>query len=799
VFKFCKNIILAIVLGLTLAACSQANDVAHIQDRRIVRNGVAERYIGTNLWYAGRLAGTEEGLARLRTELDTLNALGVNNLRVLAVEGEDIGNLRTALDEMAARGMSAVLFLNNAWEWSYGFGDYLERAGLGKTPSPKTDSYPAYMEAVSKFTTSEKAVELSHDHIRNIVSRLKDHKAIFSWQISNEPRCFSDDWATREAFVKYIHGTAALIKSIDPVHMVSTGNEGRMGCELDLELCKKINNCKDIDYLTIHIWPYNWGWVSEEGIADGVDAAIAETDKYIEEHLKLAYIYGKPMVIEEFGYPRDNFEFAKGTPTTGRDAYYAHVFNKVVESAAEDGLLAGCNFWGWGGFAEQNPDSIWWQEGDDLCGDPAQEQQGLNSVYMSDASTVAVIRNANRELAQMKRMTVQMQHNWIYSGKTPRRFFVDVYAPAGSELEVRLDLVRDLSLMGERDTVLTTAKTVSVKANGKASVGLGFEGLEPGFYQVNLSSGDYHYPLFNIGIDPGKIESPADRQPDFDEFWQQTLSGLAGVEMNLKMTLDEEHSNELRKSYIVEADSWNGGKIGGLLCVPVKEGKYPTFLDYMGYGADVYPYDPSANPEAVEFLVSVRDQGIFKNGQDRWIDRGLTSKEEFYYRGAFADVVRAIDLICSLDCVDTDNLYARGESQGGAFTFISAALDHRVKAIAPAVPFLGDFRDYSKIVWWPVWEVFEEADRQGIEREELFKMLSYFDVKNFMNKVECPVLMAFGLQDPTCPPHTNFAEYNLLKSPKSWYCAPRCGHGMWEILQWSEIRQNWFEKQIHNN
>ena len=37
-------------------------------------------------------------------------------------------------------------------------------------------------------------------------------------------------------------------------------------------------------------------------------------------------------------------------------------------------------------------------KGDDYCGDPAQEQQGLNSVFASDASTLAIISEANEAI-----------------------------------------------------------------------------------------------------------------------------------------------------------------------------------------------------------------------------------------------------------------------------------------------------------------------------------------------------------------------------------------------------------------
>ena len=50
-----------------------------------------------------------------------------------------------------------------------------------------------------------------------------------------------------------------------------------------------------------------------------------------------------------------------------------------------------------GGFAEQHPDHVFWEKGDDYTGDPAQEQQGLNSVFATD-STIGIIRAENREL-----------------------------------------------------------------------------------------------------------------------------------------------------------------------------------------------------------------------------------------------------------------------------------------------------------------------------------------------------------------------------------------------------------------
>jgi mannan endo-1,4-beta-mannosidase len=98
----------------------------------------------------------------------------------------------------------------------------------------------------------------------------------------------------------------------------------------------------------------------------------------------------KPLVIEEFGYPRDNHEYTLNSPTAARDKYYANIFEQVLASSKEGGRLAGCNFWTWGGFGR--PAHLYWQPWDDYLGDPSQEEQGLNSVFDTDA-TVKLIKN----------------------------------------------------------------------------------------------------------------------------------------------------------------------------------------------------------------------------------------------------------------------------------------------------------------------------------------------------------------------------------------------------------------------
>lgn len=377
-------------------------------------------------------------------------------------------------------------------------------------------------------------------------------------------------------------------------------------------------------------------------------------------------------------------------------------------------------------------------------------------------------------------------NGWLFLGEAPYTLTTRVDAAPGP---ASFCLVTDRSLMGEPEIIFRADATIGPDSTLVVELG----NLEPGFYQVRLRDS----VRFNIGVQPEKVISEPDAQPDFDAFWERTLAQLETIPLEAEWTEIPEFSNELRTSYDVTYPSLGGATAGCTVCIPNAPGKYPVYIQYMGYGAEPFRFDPSAAPDRIDMLVSVRGQGIFKKAAESWVSQGIADKDTYYYRGAFCDVKRAVDFAASLEKADTDRLVAMGESQGGAFTAVAAALDSRLKVVSLAVPFLGDFPDYAKIVSWPVHEVFAKADEEGIGREELFRTLSYFDVKNFAPRITCPVIMAFGLQDPTCPPHTNFSIYNNLGTKdKCFVCVPTCGHAMWNEPDWPPIRDLFLSEKL---
>jgi mannan endo-1,4-beta-mannosidase len=386
-------------------------------------------YIGANFWYGAIIGAKKSDRPRLLKELDLLKASGVNNLRILvgadgpARPSKIQPSLQTApgvyddsllagldflLAEMQRRDMKAILYLTNSWEWSGGYSQYLEWAGKGKAPVPAVDGWNTFQNYVAQFVQCDSCKQLFQKHISYILNRTNRYTkkkyindpAIMTWQIANEPRAFST--AGKPAFAAWIKETAAYIKSIDKNHLVTTGSEGQSGTEDDIALWQDIHSTPAIDYLTIHIWPSNWGWLDRANMPATFDKAVANTKDYLARHTAIAKQMNKPLVVEEFGLPRDGMKFNPESTTALRDTYYKTIFGLIAQSAKNGDVFAGCNFWAWGGTGRATKGHVFWQDGDAYLGDPAQEEQGLYSVFDTD-TTVGIVKDYNKQLQQINK------------------------------------------------------------------------------------------------------------------------------------------------------------------------------------------------------------------------------------------------------------------------------------------------------------------------------------------------------------------------------------------------------------
>lgn len=74
-----------------------------------------------------------------------------------------------------------------------------------------------------------------------------------------------------------------------------------------------------------------------------------QTAGYIAQHVALAGQLNKPVVIEEFGYPRDGGSNDPLAPTTYKDRFYRQIHAAALQSMDDGGSIVGTNFWIWNG------------------------------------------------------------------------------------------------------------------------------------------------------------------------------------------------------------------------------------------------------------------------------------------------------------------------------------------------------------------------------------------------------------------------------------------------------------------
>ena len=429
--KIRNPLFIFIAVCLLAIAASAQSPFVRVKNHQFFIGDQPYYFIGTNYWY-GPLLGLEKdkrrGVERLRKELDFLKANNVTNLRIIAgaegtglingvtrigpplqpVQGkfntEVLDGLDLVLYEMGKRNMKAVVFFSNNWEWSGGFQQYLIWNNLvPKDMETRKLTWDELRDTVSKFYSCAPCKAAYNEQLSLVINRTnkytkkpyREDPTIMAWELANEPRPMRP--AANEDYKKWIRETAARIKSKDKNHLVVIGHEGSIGTE-SLALFEEIHADKNIDYLTIHIWAKNWGWFEGDKLAEGFPNVAKKMEAYVAEHAKVAEKLGKPLVIEEFGLPRDDHSFDINSTTKYRDRYYDYIFMILADSARSNGHIAGANFWAFGGRARPVKGQTFWKAGDELMGDPPMEEQGLNTVFDSDRSTWAIINKVSKTL-----------------------------------------------------------------------------------------------------------------------------------------------------------------------------------------------------------------------------------------------------------------------------------------------------------------------------------------------------------------------------------------------------------------
>ena len=415
------------------------------------------------------------------------------------------------------------------------------------------------------------------------------------------------------------------------------------------------------------------------------------------------------------------------------------------------------------------------------------------------ADPIALSVKGLNELVSVKPVMERDDH--IFLNDVPVEFMLVVENNLNETLKGEL-VLNASSDFGEE--LLNWTYDIKVRSDGSKKIPLELGELAPGFYNLTAtlrSDADNKRTEFAIGVRPEEIVSPLDRPGDFEDYWMRARRELDAVDPQFKLIRQDELCTGTREIFLLEMRSLGNILVRGWYKRPVQEGVYPAILHVQGYSTNMVPEWMYQGDDMVTLALNIRGHGNSRGHVDPgfpgYVLHQVDDKETYIYRGAYMDCIRAVDFLYSRDEVDKSRVAVEGGSQGGALSFATAALDNeRIDVCVPHVPFLSDFRDYFKVAGWPAGEFFTYfREHPEIPEDDIYRNLSYIDIKNLAPWIKAPVLMTIGLKDKTCPPHINFAAYNQLSVPREYFVFPEAGHSMPGAYE--KVKYNYIRKQFN--
>ena len=347
-----------------------------------------------------------------------------------------------------------------------------------------------------------------------------------------------------------------------------------------------------------------------------------------------------------------------------------------------------------------------------------------------------------------------------------------------------------------------TLKDGTLKLSGTMS--------KPGFYRVDVTAhvdGKDYKGACGAAFSPEQLEPSTVMPKDFFDFWQNAIKEARKVDLDPTKRLLPERCTKDVNVYEVSFQNvrW-GSRTYGILCVPVKEGRYPALLRVPGagvrpYGGDVY----TASRGAITLEIGIHgipvtmDQYIYDNlnngALSGYWNFGSDNRDESYYKHVVIGCIRALDYIADYTPWNNKELGVTGSSQGGFLTLATAGLDDRITFYAPVHAALCDHTNSLRGIacGWPHYFYWNKG--KGMEKN--IECSRYYDGVNFARFISDHQKgwFSFGYNDDVVPPTTAWATYNVVSGPKEISPYQATWH-FWHQEQWDEW-EAWLLKQMN--
>ncbi|MFD3258421.1 acetylxylan esterase [Paenibacillus lentus] len=291
-----------------------------------------------------------------------------------------------------------------------------------------------------------------------------------------------------------------------------------------------------------------------------------------------------------------------------------------------------------------------------------------------------------------------------------------------------------------------------------------------------------------------QYEGGSPKPADFDSYWARALQELDAQSLDYEL-VPADFSSPLADCYHLYFVGVGGARVHAKYVKPkTTNGRGPGMAMFHGYSCDSGDWADKVNYAAHGITVLAMDcRGQGGLSEDNLTVQGTTIRghiirgiddpnpDKLYFRNVFLDTVQTVRILMNMEHIDPERIGVHGLSQGGALAAACAALEPRVKLAVPIYPFLADYRrawelDITTSAYEEIHYYFRFFDPHHLREDEIFSKLGYIDIQNLASRIEAKVLFVTGLADTICPPSTQFAVYNKIRSEKELLVYYEYGH-----------------------
>ncbi len=252
-----------------------------------------------------------------------------------ATNQQNVDRLKIVLDKMETWGLKAIICLTDFY--NSGFCPQGDEGYYMTQPGGWTTLDDTWFKG--GYTNNYKP------YVQLAVSQLKDHNAIFAWEIGNELTDLKDP----DGIISFTADIASTIKSLDPNHMVTTGYLAIDHLQIGEQKGYQLYADPNVDFITVH--SYNgeehsanravhsrlgkplileeYGWSSSHG--NRVTNTQAQVDKWFDQRAARGFM--------QWGYQAQSYDIGDGDNDLGMDKYahsdYSDLFSIYSNKASE--------------------------------------------------------------------------------------------------------------------------------------------------------------------------------------------------------------------------------------------------------------------------------------------------------------------------------------------------------------------------------------------------------------------------------------------------------------------------------